>query len=87
MVTRREVLEKLEALLAGRLGPSEVDAWALDVLKRERETYSLDGILVGEAIGMLNMLHDRDPSLRPSMTELANLRERLNGATAYQTKR
>lgn len=87
MVTRDEIARKIDIYLKGKISDKELDAWALDHLVRGQEDDSIEGIVIGEAIGLLNMLHDENARFRASNSELENMRDLLLGKRSYQIKR
>lgn len=86
LVTRNDIIGRIQAYLDGQLSGKELEQWALDFLVRERENYSIEGIIIGEAIGSLSMPGELE-RIGLTDSDLENLKDILRGEKSYQLKR
>jgi len=81
---RTEIIQVIEDYLKGALSKREASSWAIEVLTRE--VFTLDQILLEDAVTALAGLHDEDERWDIDEEDLAFFKECLEGKRPYISK-
>ncbi|MCD6336437.1 MAG: hypothetical protein DRP97_07545 [Candidatus Latescibacterota bacterium] len=81
---KSEIIQVIESYLEGALSKREASSWAIEVLARE--VFTLNQILLEDAVTALAGLHDEDERWDTAEEDLVFFKECLQGERPYVSK-
>jgi len=83
-ITKKLVIEKIDAYLQGKLTKKEISQWAIETLRKE--CFTTDELLVEDTITALSLLHDGGERFDTAKEDLVFYRDCLQGKKPYGVK-
>ncbi|OIO74274.1 MAG: hypothetical protein AUJ85_06085 [Elusimicrobia bacterium CG1_02_37_114] len=84
MVTKEEVISKINNYLNGKVTKKEISQWAIQVLSKER--FSTEQILIEDAVTALSLLHDENERFDTANEDLSFYIDCLSDKKPYGVK-
>jgi hypothetical protein len=83
-VGKKEVVEKINDYLKGKVSKGEASAWAIK--KLTEECFHVEDTLIEDAITALSLLHDEDERFDTAQEDLIFFKDCLLGEKSYGIK-
>ena len=83
-ITKKEIIKMIDAYLNGKKKKKEVAQWAISII--QRECFTVDEILIEDALTTLTGLHDENDRWDTAPEDLKQYKAYLQGKKPYPVK-